>query len=850
VRVYLSSSSSPSPTANPAAGIMGGQNDITSTTVAQSSDALTTEKSPASTRASPNATSWYSRMTNPPAAANNGDDDTAFRGRSHWNGQTSYWHPRKRATDIEQGTEQGKRYDYKNTFGHTSSIKNHGLETYLSSTKYKPRKLIVQASVEGRLEETCDWNRTRIKGVVPKALQTSEWALEPGFPKSRYAPRVRWIGVPLTILRIFLIAIPLQFYMSFPIFTAPWQDDDAQESYMTWPGYLWQWPKFAVNPLDMSPSSPDRFKPSLSAQSRLLRPRLLRVWNGSEWQTKDLDQEPEAYCSYVMISYTNAHFFTNIFPGASDSWTEGRNELKRIAEMQARLLGLNAYWLDFECRALENGPLLNSDVNRFCDVVRGAARVVVALPDDRPETAIIWGKRMWTLPEGLLAPGPKVTVHYVKADEKTQDKVTEFTKVEMAQVFWSQTNNSRDGADVEATRLLAEHFTGTVTLSRLQLMSTAIVALWDRKDFNNKHTPAELAHALMGLLHTRLDPVPSNKLFQDIAKLSLLNDSDKLIERMICLLPADGSFVDGDAQADNPDDAYDNSDPFRSLASPDQFQTHLWDIQPTCEVVGVDFQDRTVIVNNAKAIAIRWKSFPRIKYARTASFKKFLAELFLRSGTWWFLYAFGLIYTYVPLWISVTPTDGSSSDASLNIHKWLGYGVLFFFLVGTTLSLLGPLSMRILYGGITLSPAPHLVGFEGTMPVDKLEKLIFGNDDGRLNYEPSSSILALPYRDENERRGSEPEWVKDARSNPAPTLLPGQRLFTIVDTGNMSVSVIAARYPPTVALICGHEGGMLRTVLCRWDARNDCLRKETVMRMPSDTADMAATRGWLRLRLG
>ena len=82
----------------------------------------------------------------------------------------------------------------------------------------------------------------------------------------------------------------------------------------------------------------------------------------------------------------------------------------------------------------------------------------------------------------------------------------------------------------------------------------------------------------MGLLNHRLDPMKES-LFQGIARLSLLNDSDRLMERMVCLLPVWQSNAD--------------HDPFLSLAQRDQFNTQLHQIRPTCDVVGVGQDDFT-----------------------------------------------------------------------------------------------------------------------------------------------------------------------------------------------------------------------------------------------------------------
>ena len=81
----------------------------------------------------------------------------------------------------------------------------------------------------------------------------------------------------------------------------------------------------------------------------------------------------------------------------------------------------------------------------------------------------------------------------------------------------------------------------------------------------------------MGLLNHRLEP-SQETVFQGVARLSLLNDSDQLMERMVCLLP------DWDVS---------DHDPFHSLAREDLYGTQAYNITPTCDVVGVGEEDFT-----------------------------------------------------------------------------------------------------------------------------------------------------------------------------------------------------------------------------------------------------------------
>jgi hypothetical protein len=359
----------------------------------------------------------------------------------------------------------------------------------------------------------------------------------------------------------------------------------------------------------MSPTSRLLDKIDLSVKPRLLRPRLLVTKDADgHWTTKDINADPSLWKPYIMVSYTNVHYKT----GTSE---KGREQLEKAAELAAEESNCEAYWMDFKCRAPTNEPkLLDQDVNRFCDVIRGAHRVVVALPDNDTKTELEWGARMWTLPEGLLATGDIVFFHYT---DMPAAKLVPLTKVEMASRIWEDAK--REGEQIQACRQLAEHFTGGVSLSRLQLFSIALYALSDREGSESVAGKGpELAYALMGLLNIRIDADPDTEtLFQSISRVCLINDTDRLLERMLCLLP-EGKHV--------------SRDPFKELAQADQFNTHLWDIQPLCYVVGTGETDETLVVDSARAIPIRWKSFPRLAYKRSGGFRKWLAEVFVRSG--------------------------------------------------------------------------------------------------------------------------------------------------------------------------------------------------------------------------
>lgn len=751
--------------------------------------------------------------------------DLEFNGKKGWNGH--WFHrpvkqekptPYDDAAQLE--SDEKGRYIYKNQLG--QAYHKHGdVATYLSPTNFTPKRLVVQASGYVLRDQmgTGDWRRTTIKGSVPSVLKVAEWALKPSNPGPD--GHVNIFSRAYTLLRVLVIAFPLQIMLVLPT-TATWDDAEVAESYTDFPGYHWKWPKHAINPLDQKPSrdSNELTVKNVGSKKRLLRPRQLVVLRDGKWE---VDSNPPRDLSYLFISYANMHFDT-------DHSETGRRFVEDMAAYATVKAGKTAYWLDYKCRAPELGALLDSDVYRMCDVIRGSYQVVVMLKSNTNELRREWGSRMWTLPEALLAPGDNI---FFCTPHEDSFQVTSMGKVEMTGSVWDDPDN--DGEDGGPTRLLAEHFTGLLTLSRLEVLSNAVAALGERF-FNNykAFAKADVAYALMGLLHYRIEKDDDDTLFQAIARLSLANDNDRLIERMVCLFP----------------DPRDPKSAFEKLAKPDLYQTHLWDIEPLCQVVGVGDEDNTVLLDNCKAMHIRWKNFPRMNVVRHYGMKKLLAELFVRSGAWWFSFGVYLTITYAPFFHFSNGLNGH--DLLLALELLVGS----FFIVGLLLSFIGPYSVRRLYGGQVLQSSPNLIGFEGVMPLSQLEPLIFGNDNGRLSYEASATPFCCNYRSPIERTGMEPEWVTESFSNPEGVaaieakLPKGHHLFTLVDTGSLSVCVFSAENPPTVALLAGREGGMLRAVLCSWRFGNDCLMKETVVRMPSDVWECAKAKSWLKVSIG
>ena len=730
---------------------------------------------------------------------------------------------------------------------------------YISPNNGVPSRLIVQATPSAIAKNPAgNWRRTSLTGQVPFVFKLSEWALSPSDP--RPDERRRFFGILNSFVRILLIAPVLLFMLSLPLDQAR-VNSEFQDTYNQFPNYFWDYPRYARNKMDMRPFSSPEGRQALEKQDmkdvsykvRLVRPRQLMVLKGGKWY---LDPNPHQRVSYIFISWTSRHF---------KAWVseQARVKIEKIAQAQAIQAGVTAYWFDVRCMAPEKEKeIRDADVYRMCDVIRGAQLVCVVLPDLTSHFKRDWGSRMWTLPEAMLSQSRTITFcspgeetlgepsRNVEILDKLSYNVETLTKLDMTDEIWNQ-NEARD----QSTRLLAEHFSGVLHLGRLELFTIAYEALASKE--YSEYTKADPAYALMGFLNHRVQLKGNEGLFEALARLSLENDSDRLIERMVCMFP-------------DPDNGA--KDTF-SMTRPDKFGAWLWDIKPVCQVAGLG-QGGEIILDRCRGVSIRWKGFPQMQYNRGFGLRRLIAELVIRSGVYTLSLGFGLIFSYILTYfadvkrrdadrqttsllksqIENEDINGSFSIYDLEIARDIMFLVIGFLLLcfSLLLALTAPAAVRRLFGGKITKSAPWLIGFEGVMPLQELEKTIFGNARGRLIYEPSSTPFSE--REPYERLGREPAWVtehNDPQSTNQPPPLPhGHRFFTLVDTGELSVSIFSAVRPPSVALICGREGGMLRTLLCHYERSNNCLYRESVLRMNSMTLNKAQELSWVKLSLG
>ena len=186
--------------------------------------------------------------------------------------------------------------------------------------------------------------------------------------------------------------------------------------------------------------------------------------------------------------------------------------------------------------------------------------------------------------------------------------------------------------------------------------------------------------------------------------LSLANDSNQLLERLICILPKDPN------------------QPWHSMD--DAYGSKLWDIIPQeTNIAGVGHDD-TILLDGCRAGNVRWKSFSPVAYDRIESWKRWLAKRLLHSS--------GLIF-----WIAIVLAT---------FIPPIGIPLLLYAIVILGLS---PWLLRIMYLGKFWGTQAWFFGFEGYMDLDAIERQIFGGRLGRMSWSVNASPLSRHYKNVN-----------------------------------------------------------------------------------------------------
>jgi len=630
----------------------------------------------------------------------------------------------------------------------------------------------------------------------------------------------------------------------------------------------------AISPWNRSAPRSDEYD---GAFGRHLRPRYLCVIpeNGQpatlaeNYNVVGVDQWDQHRPSgisgeYVFVSYTRLQFQT-YRPEEIDKWSKWSRPGHPIPQSEAREreikkrmfkgdlqqlyeigfkaavnAGVSAFWIDMLCMNEETSRL---DAHRICDIARGANRMVIALNesvedrirgrsqrDQSPsndELLYHWGCRVWTLPEMLLAPSRYDLEIWRSAPFDNLHPSERIPKRNMAERAY------RD--DGQLVRQLVDHFEANLHMTQTELLTIGLQCLTNRE--TKPYMAADPIYALMTLARRRPLPRDEQSLFEAFAELSLMNDSNMLLERLVCMLPPR------------------RGEQWHKIQ--DFWGVKLWDIFPQCQVAAIA-DDQTVLLDGAFGASIEWGELSKVGFLKRKTIWKSIGEFIIRFAPGWLILSIILLAT---LGRPIKTADYDAEQRKVVYHTTVNPAVaagIIFFLISFACIASIPEVMFRLYGGKFWSTQAVLFGLEGVPELDWLEEKLFGFSNGRLKWSAFSStqsqhqLKETEPRIDNEFEATKPlleslplaDNVTELQSETDRQRLDGEvrpvdpdRIFTIVDTYSMTVMTFRSVHPPSVALICGHEGGMQRAVLCSYDYKTQTFHRETVIRMPTKVLD-------------
>jgi hypothetical protein len=577
-----------------------------------------------------------------------------------------------------------------------------------------------------------------------------------------------------------------------------------------------------------------------------------------DWNRATLDSKP-VELRYALVSYTRQQFQTYTEEDM-DEWSLPEDPEKRQAELDKRAsmlekqpyhlaylceigkhaakdLGVPAFWIDVVCMDKWN---MEEDVHRICDVVRGAEGMVIAIKErvlrlsNRPssEESLLqnWAQRLWTLPEMLLARNNefKVYRHYSGKVKDFREKRL-LAKRNIAEQVYSVHGIEDDPSkftydiieDAKWVQMLIDHYEGSLIMTPLELITIGLQCLQHRG--TTDYAKGDLAYALMTLLRRRPEPKKNEPKFVAFAKLSLLNDSNMLLERLICVLP-----------------------PKRGqdwVKIEDYWKVKLWDIYPICQVSAIA-DEKSIILDGAYGASITWDRLEKVAYIKRQIVWRIVVDFAIRLGPVWFLIGI----------ITLAENQKEKIPGFSTVNSTLLTGIVFF-IFGLVIFFITPWWLYRKYTGKFESTQALFYGIEGEIDLETLEKALFGFNANRLKWSPYGSTLSRHHRrshgkvlEDGECEGDVPSTEElplavSARGehveNQRPNLnsIDEETIFTLVDTYSLTVTRFRAVRPPSVVLICGHEGGMQRALLCSYNYRSQTFHRETILRMKTLVLD-------------
>ena len=662
-------------------------------------------------------------------------------------------------------------------------------QRYVSPTTGRCKRLVVQA-VHPRLgvSPSMNWTEEEVGANIPKARKLAIWLVlhQPFYPfKPADIPRWFWYWAWFTLALIWPFNSP-RYKGHYPPYLSRYH------------GQLW----VARSPREYSLRRVQLGAEPVREITHSLYPRRLVIYDDTSrsWQVCS-DPDMIKKRKYVAVSYR----YEDIVPKGRD---DERTVLEAtfIREVEAVLASLHqtAYWIDLTLVDKKKGQPkeeIDKDLYRMADVYRGAEFTLIMLcpPDGVEETDawLLYGQRLWTFPEALLSRELRF---------KFRDgEVTPITLHRLANLAYA--GFAEESAIINA-------YGSKDPLERLERLSLLKSALWRRtsKTLEDLKEPgaeqcfrAERVYALMGFFEHRIHPHFQETELQAFVRLSMANDNDRIVERMVSSLPS----------------------PIPDTASwyveKDEWGTNLWDINPEVQLVGMTVRE-AIVLGGCRAAAIRWRDFPTVAFATRRSYRRLIAN-YLPNLVWEVL--------FIGIGMVAGPSHAPGAWAPL--------------VLALTLQLFAPLLVAYGTSGRIVQAEPWLVGVKGLLSAEKASELMYGGTIKavpRTSYTPCGTLLSQPETGEF-RVGSEAQL--DALRPQGWDAREDDTLYTLIDTLSATIYYFRAARPPTVCLYTGRESGMGRFVLCSERCTVNELHKEAVIRMPWYVSQSMKACDWVAL---
>lgn len=535
-----------------------------------------------------------------------------------------------------------------------------------------------------------------------------------------------------------------------------------------------------------------------------VKPRYLCFLDDSTQCGYRVEPTDDSIVEYVFISYTTAQFRNVIedqplLMEQDDDSSQGprmrrdRSFLTRVGVDSAIRSGVAAFWIDFECIMEDphsHEPGFKEDVYRICDVVRASRHMVIVVgppfitnKDDgsfmsRAGWLKGWGDRLWTIPEALLCPSQ----HDVEIVTFGCDKLERVAKRNLAHRVWDS-NDPICGliGNLESSCPLTPREVFDIVLPCMRARATS------------KKLDADFIYALQGLLRRRLMATPQHSDFTAFAQLCVENDTQQILESMLCLRP---------------------KDPHASWhALDDIWGARVWDVKPDLQMSSVNFNSKSTIeMGGSPAALIDWYNLAPVQMRTVTGTRwKCWHAVHLSSVPVYIasFYLF-LVLLYACL-VTAAPDDAPDFEidtASLNAY-FISAGIVSLFA-----SLASPYIWTQWRRNKVEPVQARFYGIEGKANLVQVEAAIFGCYRKKI------------------------DWTEDSKqSETGDAVLQDLQTYTLVDTFTMTASTFTATKPPSVVMVFGRCSGQVRAVLCSFDSTTCSFTRETILRMETKVLD-------------